>query len=126
MIVHTIQTATREYISHQKFMRKESNLYPDSCRQLLGCLLHQHHLFAKEPRVNIGNAANRMRKWRTFGLCIAATLAIGRHAAFAQISITTSLPYTQSFDSIGSTASATLPTDFRVDATATSASSDVR
>ncbi len=76
--------------------------------------------------MNIGNVVGRMRKKQALGLWIAATLAIGSHTAFAQISISTSSPYTQNFDAIGSTATATLPTDFRADATATSTSTDVR
>jgi endonuclease G len=44
----------------------------------------------------------------------------------AAIGIPVGTPYSQTFDAIGTTASATLPVDFRVDRTATSTAGDVR
>lgn len=48
------------------------------------------------------------------------------YLAFAAISIPTGSPFVQDFNSIGTTATATLPADFRVDRTATSTPADVR
>src|SRR5689334_16610022 len=45
---------------------------------------------------------------------------------FGQIQLSTSTPYTQDFDAIGTAATATVPTNFKVDRTATSTSADVR
>ena len=45
---------------------------------------------------------------------------------FGQIPLSTTTPYTQDFNAIGSAATATLPSNFRVDRTTTSTSSDVR
>src|SRR3954447_6022065 len=42
------------------------------------------------------------------------------------VSISSSAPISQTFDGIGTTAAATLPTDFKVDRLSTSAASDVR
>ena len=53
--------------------------------------------------------ALRFRVWLSAGLLILAG------AALAAISLSTTTPITQSFDGIGTTATATLPADFRVD-----------
>ena len=53
--------------------------------------------------------ALRSRVWLSAGILILAG------AALAAISLSTTTPVTQSFDEIGTTATATLPTDFRVD-----------
>jgi hypothetical protein len=53
-------------------------------------------------------------------------LVVGAGLASAQIQLSKSTPYTQNFDGLGTTATAALPTDFRVDRTATSNSGDVR
>ena len=53
--------------------------------------------------------ALRFRVWLSAGILILAG------AALAAISLSTTTPVTQSFDEIGTTATATLPTDFRVD-----------
>jgi hypothetical protein len=55
-----------------------------------------------------------------------ALVLIGGGAALAAISLSATTPYTQNFDGIGTTATATLPTDFKADATATATASDVR
>jgi predicted extracellular nuclease len=47
-------------------------------------------------------------------------------AVYGQIQISTSTPYTQNYDSIGTTATATLPANFKVDRTLTSTTTDVR
>jgi endonuclease G, mitochondrial len=68
----------------------------------------------KSPNTLVGATA-------AFLTAVVATVAIVQ-----AIGIPTGSPYTQSFDSIGATATATLPADFRVDRTATSTASDVR
>lgn len=65
-----------------------------------------------------------------FVLVIVAILAAFAYVAHAAISLSTTVPYTQSLDSLGTpptaTTTSTLPADFRVDATATSTAADVR
>ena len=60
------------------------------------------------------------------GVFAAVLIALGSLVAFAAISISTSTPFTESFDGIGTSPTATLPADFRVDRTLTSTASDVR
>src|SRR5262245_35594176 len=48
------------------------------------------------------------------------------YPGFGQIPLSTSTPYTQDFNSMGTLAMATVPTNFKVDRTTTSTSSDVR
>lgn len=48
-------------------------------------------------------------------LCVFAVSTFLVFVSRAAISLSTSTPYTQNFDSIGSTATATLPTDFKLD-----------
>jgi DNA/RNA endonuclease G (NUC1) len=61
---------------------------------------------------------------------VCATMSVAVFVAFAvvqaAIGIPTGTPYSQTFDSIGTTATATLPVDFRVDRTATATAGDVR
>jgi predicted extracellular nuclease len=77
--------------------------------------------------MTLGNSTfKRARK----GLAAAAWLALvtvaGSSLGFAQIQLSTSTPYTQDFNAIGTSATATMPANFKVDRTATSTSSDVR
>src|SRR3954462_15190260 len=66
----------------------------------------------------------RSRIMRWFVVC--AVIAVSAAALSAAVSIPTSSLYSQTFDSIGSTATATLPVDFRVDRTTTATSADAR
>jgi len=70
----------------------------------------------------------RSRFHRALPVC--ATLSVAFFVAFAvvkaAIGIPTGTPYSQTFDSIGTTATATLPLDFRADRTTTATSSDMR
>ena len=63
-------------------------------------------------------------------LLVCATMSVAVFLAFAvvqaAIGIPTGTPYSQTFDSIGTTATATLPVDFRADRTTTATASDVR
>src|SRR5215468_2979923 len=61
---------------------------------------------------------------RTTSLTVA--IGIGGCAAFAQVQLSTSAPYTQDFNAMGTAATASVPANFKVDRTATSTSSDVR
>ncbi len=67
----------------------------------------------------------RSRHGMAAGAGIALVL-MGGVAALAAISLSSTTPYTQNFDGIGTTATAALPTDFKADATATATASDVR
>jgi len=62
----------------------------------------------------------------SFGVCVAGWLSTGGALAFAQIPLSTGAPYTQDFNSMGASATATVPANFKVDRSATSTSSDVR
>jgi len=70
----------------------------------------------------------RSRFHRALPVC--ATLSVALFVAFAvvkaAIGIPSGTPYSQTFDSIGTTATATLPLDFRADRTTTATSSDMR
>src|SRR4051812_5193621 len=66
----------------------------------------------------------RSRLLRWFVVC--AVIAVSAAALSAAVSIPTSSLYSQTFDSIGSTATATLPADFRVDRTTTATVADAR
>jgi endonuclease G, mitochondrial len=70
----------------------------------------------------------RSRFLRALPVC--ATMSVAVVVAFAvvqaAIGIPTGTPYSQTFDSIGTTATATLPVDFRADRTATATAGDVR
>src|SRR5579862_1086974 len=56
---------------------------------------------------------------------VLATILLATYVALA-ISIPTGTPYSQNFDAIGTSATATLPADFRVDKLSTSAATQVR
>src|SRR6266566_4044584 len=56
---------------------------------------------------------------------VLGTIFLATYIAFA-ISIPTGTPYSQNFDAIGTSATATLPADFRVDKLSTSAATQVR
>ncbi|MGH9408665.1 MAG: hypothetical protein ACRD1V_04355 [Vicinamibacterales bacterium] len=56
-----------------------------------------------------------------YALTFVLVLTVFRLIALAAISISTTTPYTQNFDSIGTSATATLPADFRVDKTGSGA-----
>jgi hypothetical protein len=66
-----------------------------------------------------------MREGVAFGAVFVLWIVLGV-TAFAAISLSTTTPATQNFDSIGTSATATLPADFKVDATATANAADVR
>ena len=53
-------------------------------------------------------------------------LGVGSPPGFSQIQLSTSTPYTEDFSATGTSATATLPANFKVDRSATSTSSDVR
>lgn len=71
-----------------------------------------------------------MRSTFLRALLVCATLSVAVLLAFAvvqaAIGIPTGTPYSQTFDSVGATATATLPVDFRADRTTTATASDVR
>jgi hypothetical protein len=67
-----------------------------------------------------------MRKGIAFGAVILLLIVFGGLTAFAAISLSTTTAATQNFDSIGTSATAALPADFKVDATASSSAADVR
>src|SRR5579884_4078117 len=48
-------------------------------------------------------------------ICLIVALGFARQIGFAAIPISTTAPYTQNFDAMGTSATATLPADFRVD-----------
>ena len=76
--------------------------------------------------MKFGTPVSRMPRGIAFGAVILLLLLLGALTAFAAISLSTTTPATQNFDSIGTSATATLPADFRADATATATASDVR
>ncbi len=76
--------------------------------------------------MKFGTPVSRMRRGIAFGAAVLLLLLLGGLTAFAAISLSTTTAATQNFDSMGTSATATLPTDFRADATSTSTSSDVR
>jgi len=59
-------------------------------------------------------------------LAAGLVIALSSWVAFAAISISTATPFVQDFNTIGTSATATLPADFRVDRTTTSTAGDVR
>jgi hypothetical protein len=61
-----------------------------------------------------------------FGAYLAGLIAMGNSVALAQIQLSTSTAYTQDFNAMGASATATVPANFRVDRTATSNAADVR
>jgi predicted extracellular nuclease len=68
-----------------------------------------------------------MAKRQAAPLLVAGLLvALSSFVALAAISISTTTPFLQDFNAIGTSATATLPADFRVDRTATSTAADVR
>ena len=68
-----------------------------------------------------------MAKRHATPLLVAGLLvALSSLVAFAAIAISTTTPFLQDFNTIGTSATATLPADFRVDRTATSTAADVR
>lgn len=69
---------------------------------------------------------SRMRKGMAFGAFIISLIAFGGLTAFAAISLSTTTAAILNFDSIGTSATAARPTDFRAGVTATSTAPDVR
>src|SRR5262245_1491099 len=68
-----------------------------------------------------------MAKRQAAPLLVAGLLvALSSLVALAAISISTTTPFVQDFNTIGTSTTATLPADFRVDRTSTSTASDVR
>src|SRR5215467_7488374 len=72
--------------------------------------------------------SNRLSLYRKIvvGTFAVVLMAITSSIVIAAISLSTATAYIQNFDAMGTLAGATLPVDFRVDATSTSTSADVR
>ena len=68
------------------------------------------------------------RKCKGFvtSISVVVWIAAGSSPGFGQIQLSTSTPYTQDFNAMGTLATATVPPNFKVDRTSTSTSSDVR
>src|SRR5262249_21835125 len=60
------------------------------------------------------------------GTSVVVLIALTSSIVIAAIALSTATAYVQNFDAMGTLAGATLPVDFRVDATSTSTSADVR
>src|SRR5215469_11319695 len=77
--------------------------------------------------MTLGNSTlKRARKGLAASAWLVVVTAAGSSLGFAQIQLSTSTPYTQDFNAIGTSATATMPANFKVDRTGTSTSSDVR
>src|SRR5262247_2023054 len=73
----------------------------------------------KSNLLSLLRSAMTLQRRRLAVTSVLLLLLISAYIAYAAISLSTSTAYTQNFDGIGTTATAILPADFRVDRTTT-------